>query len=147
MRGTLVQLSVSSGGMPKLAVPEAMVTAEGVTGDWQSNRKHHGGADRAICIFSAELYDWLREEGIDLKWGSVGENFTTRGIELGAITAGLRLAVGECAIEITKVRVPCRSLDRWDKRLKGLIEGRSGWMAKVIEGGIVREGVQIDRIV
>jgi MOSC domain-containing protein YiiM len=147
MRGTLVQLSVSPGGMPKLAVPEAIVSVEGVAGDSQLNRIYHGGADRAICLFSAELYDWLREEGIDLQWGSVGENFTMRGIDFGTLSPGVRLAVGECVIEITNVRVPCRNLDRWDKRLKGLIEGRSGWMAKVTEEGIVREGAQINRLV
>jgi MOSC domain-containing protein YiiM len=144
MRGTLVQLSVSPGGMPKLAVPSAQVTREGVAGDWQQNRKYHGGLDRAICIYSVELYDWLREEGIDLQWGSVGENFTTQGIELGELSAGSRLRVGKCVIEITKVRVPCRNLNNWDKRLMKLIQGRSGWMARVTKEGLVREGDEIE---
>ena len=54
MRGTLLQLNVSPGGMPKLAVPHARVTAEGVAGDWQTNRKFHGGLNRAVCLFSME---------------------------------------------------------------------------------------------
>ncbi len=60
MAAVLIQLSVSGGGMPKLAVPEARVTRDGVADDWQLNRKYHGGCDRAVCIFSDELYDWLR---------------------------------------------------------------------------------------
>ena len=140
MRGTLVQLSISPGGMPKLAVPSALVSAQGVAGDWQRNRKYHGGADRAICLFSAELYDALREEGIDLKWGSVGENFTTQGIDLSSLSPGTRLSVGDCKIEILEMRDPCRSLDQWDKRLKTLIKGRSGWMAKVLKESVVHAG-------
>ena len=144
MRGTLVQLSFSGGGMPKLAAPEAAVTVDGVQGDWQRNRKYHGGPDRAICLFSVEQYDWLRTEGIDLQWGSVGENFTTRGIDMSAIGPGTQIRAGECVIEVTAVRVPCRSLDKWDRRLMNLIQGRSGWMAKVIREATVRAGDEVE---
>src|SRR2546421_13105555 len=122
MRGTLVQLNVSPGGMPKLPIPAAFVSKEGVAGDWQRNRKYHGGPDRAVCLFSKELYDWLREEEIDLQWGSVGENFTTSGIDLRQLNRGDRLRVGGCVVELTKVRVPCRNLNRWDDRLMEYIE-------------------------
>src|SRR5882724_3912669 len=96
-RGVLVQISASPGGMPKLAVDggAAGVTFDGIPGDWQKDRKHHGGRDRAICLFSEELYAWLRDDhAIDLENGSVGENFTTRGIDLDALDVGDRLRVG-----------------------------------------------------
>jgi MOSC domain-containing protein YiiM len=144
MPGTLIQLSISNGGMPKLPIVTARVGVEGVEGDWQNNREFHGGADRAVCIFSAELYDWLRNEhGIDLAAGSVGENFTTRGIDLVGLSPGDRLRVGGCLIEITKVRVPCGNLKQWHEKLPRLIEGRSGWLARVIEPGQVRAGDEI----
>jgi MOSC domain-containing protein YiiM len=112
MSAVLVQVNISNGGMPKLPVGQVHVSRDGVAGDWQKNRKYHGGPDRAICLFSQELYDWLRDEhGIDLKNGSVGENFTTRGIDMQSIGPGDRLHVGECLIEITMVRTPCRNLD------------------------------------
>jgi len=145
MSATLTQLSVSRGGMPKRAVPEALVSLDGVAGDWQKNRKYHGGRDRAVCVFSEELYDWLRTQGIDLKPGSVGENFTTRGIDLLALKPGDRLRVGPCLIEITDVRVPCRNLNQWDPRLLDTIQGHSGWMAKVVEEGTVKPGDTIER--
>jgi MOSC domain-containing protein YiiM len=139
MPATLIQVSTSSGGMPKLARAEARVTRDGVDGDWQTNRKYHGGCDRAVCLFSIELYDWLREEfSIDLAPGSVGENFTTAGIDLQSLQTGDRLQVGETIIQITKVRVPCRSLNQWDPRLLEVINGHSGWMARVIQPGTVR---------
>jgi len=144
MPATLIQLSVSNGGMPKLAVPEARVTRDGVGDDWQLNRKHHGGCDRAVCIYSQELYDWLRHDHqIDLAPGSVGENFTTLGLDLLSIKAGDQFAVGDCVIQITKVREPCRSLNQWHPHLLNVIHGRSGWMARVIKSAVVRPGDRI----
>jgi len=147
MAAVLVQVNVSGGGMPKVAVPEARVTARGVEGDRQRNRKYHGGPDRAVCLFSEELYGQLREEGIDLRNGDVGENFTTRGLNLQRLGKGDRLRVGGtggCTIEITNVRTPCSSLKKWDVDLPELIVGRSGWVAKVVEEGVVRAADPID---
>jgi len=146
MKGSLLQLNVSRGGMPKLPVLQAQVTVEGVAGDWQKNRKYHGGPDRAICLFSTELYDRLRGLGIDLVPGAVGENFTTTGIDLQRLAKGDRLRVGECLIEITNVRVPCRNLKQWDADLPELIVGFSGWVARVVEEGVVRAGDGVERI-
>lgn len=144
MQAVLVQLNTSNGGMPKRPVPSALVTKDGVAGDWQKNRKYHGGPDRAVCIYSEELYAWLRDQGTDLASGSVGENFTTRGLDLLKLKIGYRLRVGgTCVIEITKVRVPCNQLRKWDADLPELIVGRSGWMAKVVEEGVVTAGDSI----
>lgn len=144
-RGVLAQLNTSAGGMPKRAILAAHVTADGVPGDWQHDRKHHGGPDRAICLFSEELYAWLRvEHGIDLINGSVGENFTTRGIDLDRLLPGDRLRVGACTIQITGVRIPCRNLTRWHPSLHKIVQGRSGWVARVIESGDVKPGDAIE---
>lgn len=140
MSARLVQISISRGGMPKRPIPTARVTAKGVEGDWQKTRKYHGGRDRAICLYSEELYNWLREQGIDLQPGAVGENFTTRGLDLQSLAKGDRLKVGECVIEITSSRVPCRQLLQWHADLPRRILGHSGWMAKVIVEGEVRQG-------
>jgi MOSC domain-containing protein YiiM len=146
MKVELVQLNVSNGGMPKLPMPSARVARTGVDGDRQRNRTYHGGSDRAVCIFSQELYDWLRDKGIDLKNGSVGENFTTRGLDLNALSKGDRLRVGECVVEITDVRIPCSNLKKWDVDLPELIVGHSGWVARVSEEGVVKPGDAIEVI-
>ncbi len=143
MRGILAQLNTSGGGMPKLPIREAMVGVDGVEGDWQKNRKYHGGPNRAICIYSEELYAWLREQGINVANGNIGENFTTRGLDLLKLKKGDRLKVGECIIEITNVRVPCYQLQKWDADLPELIVGRSGWVAKVVKEGMVKQGDEI----
>jgi MOSC domain-containing protein YiiM len=145
MKGTLTQLSISNGGIVKTGIHSARVGIDGVAGDWQRDRKNHGGPERAVCLFSQEQYAWLRKEhGIDLQPGNVGENFTTRGIDLQKLAPGDRLRVGQCLIEITKVRVPCYKLRRWHPRLDMIVEGRSGWMAKVIEAGEVHPGDPIE---
>ena len=146
MSPTLAQLNISPGGMPKRPIPSAVVTRDGVEGDWQKNRKYHGGPDRAVCLFSEELYAWLRDQGVaGLFNGAIGENFTTRGIDLLSLAVGDRLLVGaECVIELTDVREPCRQLKKWDERFPKLIVGRSGWMAKVVEEGEVSEGDPIE---
>ena len=147
MKAVLAQVSVSDGGMPKLPVRAAKVTRDGLEGDWQKNRKYHGGPNRAVCIFSEELYQWLRDKGIDLKHGSVGENLTTRGLDLNQLNKGDRLRVGDaCLIEITDVRVPCHQLKKWDTDLPELIVGHSGWVAKVIEEGEVKSGDALEVI-
>ena len=145
-RGTLAQLSVSSGGMPKRPIAEGNVTCEGVEGDWQKNGKYHGGPNRAVCIYSEELYAWLREKGVDVGNGDIGENFTTRGIDLQKLLKGTRLRVGECVVEITDVRVPCHQLKKWDADLPELTVGRSGWVAKVVKEGVVRAGHAVEEI-
>jgi MOSC domain-containing protein YiiM len=144
--GVLTQLNVSGGGMPKRPIAEAKVTRDGVEGDWQKNRKYHGGRNRAVCIYSEELYAWLRENGVEVGNGDIGENFTTRGIDLQKLSKGSRLRVGECVIEMTDVRVPCRQLKKWDGRLPELIVGRSGWVAKVLKEGTARAGDEVVEI-
>ena len=144
MSPTLMQINISDGGMPKLPVPEARVTVSGVAGDRQRNKVFHGGPNRAVCLYSEELYEWLRDYGIDVSNGNLGENFTTRGLDLGALKPKDRLRVGQCVIEITAVRVPCNQLKKWDPDLPEIIVGRSGWVAKVIEEGTVRQGDAIE---
>lgn len=141
---TLSRLSISDGGMPKQSVPRAFVRATGVEGDRQRNLKYHGGPDRAVCLYSEELYAWLREQGIGVSAGDVGENFTTLGIDLLSLEAGDRLRVGDCVIELTDIRVPCRNLNRFHPDLMRAITGRSGWVAKVIEEAAVSPGDAVE---
>jgi MOSC domain-containing protein YiiM len=147
MTGVLTHLNVSKGGMPKLPVMFANVAATGVEGDKQRNLKYHGGPDRAVCLFSEELYQELGNAGIEMQPGSVGENFTTRGIDFRKLAKGDRLQVGmDCIIELTDIRVPCNQLKKWDADLPELIVGRSGWVAKVVQKGVVKPGDVIETL-
>ena len=109
--------------MPKLPVMQAQVAVRGLIGDRQKNLKVHGGLNRAICLYSEELYEGLRDSGINVSNGQIGENFTTRGLDLGCLKIGDRLRVGGCVIEITKVRTPCAQLKMWNEDLPYIIVG------------------------
>ena len=107
--GRVVQINVSDGGVPKGPVPAARIDADGVEGDRQQNRKVHGGPDRAVCLFAAEVIDALRREGHPIEAGSTGENLTISGVDWAAVVPGSRLRIGpDVVLEITGYTAPCR---------------------------------------
>jgi MOSC domain-containing protein YiiM len=77
----IVQISLSPGGVPKRAVPSARVTTLGLEGDVQRDREHHGGPERAFCLFSQERIRALQAEGHPVTPGSIGENVTLEGLD------------------------------------------------------------------
>lgn len=111
MSGRIHQLSRSSGGVPKRAIEQVMLLASGLQGDWQSNRKYHGGPDRAVCLFPLEHTTRLQAEGHPITPGSVGENITTQGVDWSLVVPGARLELGQTAvIEIVSYTAPCRTI-------------------------------------
>ncbi|MDQ3803410.1 MAG: MOSC domain-containing protein [Acidobacteriota bacterium] len=111
MNGRIFQLNCSGGGVPKLAVREAVLTPEGLEGDWQADRRYHGGPERALCLFSLEHILELQGEGHPIFPGSVGENVTLVGLDWSRLEPGARLALGEEAvIEISSHAGPCKTI-------------------------------------
>jgi MOSC domain-containing protein YiiM len=108
MAGRIVQLNVSPGGVPKHPVPRARVTPLGLEGDAHRDAEHHGGPDRALCLFPLERIEALRAEGHPVTPGALGENLTVSGIDWEAVGPGARLRVGETVvIEVTRFTSPC----------------------------------------
>jgi hypothetical protein len=105
---------------------------------------------RQVHLIHAELHDELREVGFNVSAGAMGENVTTRGIDLLGLPAGARLLIGASAvIEVTGLRNPCVQIDRFQKGLMKAVLGKdeqgnlvrkSGIMAIVLQGGEVRSG-------
>ena len=108
MSGRIVQISVSPGGVPKKPVPSAEVTVAGVEGDGHRDLEHHGGPDRAVCLFSMEQIQALQAEGHEVVPGALGENVTLEGIDWNRVTPGSRLHLGKrLLLEITRYTSPC----------------------------------------
>lgn len=131
--------------MPKLPVSESVVLVGGLEGDWQKNRKHHGGPDRAVCLYALERIDALRAEGHPITAGAVGENVTTQGLDWTQVVPGVRLQLGSrCVLEITSFTEPCRTIRHAfaDGRSERIAQDRHpGWSrvyARVITEGEVR---------
>ncbi len=133
--------------MPKLPVPEARITVGGVIGDHQRNRAVHGGADRAVCLFSLEVIEALQSEGHTISPGASGENLTLAGVEWAGLKPGARVRIGPSVhLEITSYTAPCDQNARWflNGDFKRISQKRHpGWSrvyAKVLAGGTVRPG-------
>jgi MOSC domain-containing protein YiiM len=105
---------------------------------------------RQVHLIHAELHDELREAGFDVAPGKMGENITTRGIDLLRLPRGTRLRLGVTAIvEVTGLRTPCSQLDRLQPGLmaatlahdaQGNMIRKAGIMSIVVAGGTVRPG-------
>jgi len=108
MQGRIVQINVSPGGVPKLPVERARVTELGIDGDAHRNLAHHGGPERALCLFAMERIGALQAEGHPIVPGAIGENVTVEGIDWGAVGPGTRLLLGEeVLVEVTRFTSPC----------------------------------------
>ncbi len=105
---------------------------------------------RQVHLIHAELHDELRAAGFAVSAGQMGENITTRGVDLLRLPTGTRLHLGDTAvIEVTGLRNPCVQLDRFQPGLMAAVLGRdehgilirrAGIMAIVLAGGEVRPG-------
>jgi MOSC domain-containing protein YiiM len=105
---------------------------------------------RQVHLIHAELYDELAGKGYALEPGQLGENITTRGIDLLALSRGTRLRLGDGAlIEITGLRNPCQQLNGLAPGLMNAVLDRAeddslvrkcGVMAVVVSGGAVKNG-------
>ncbi len=127
------------GGVPKNSVNSAKLSVDGVEGDLQKDTKHHGGPDRAVCIFSLELMNELNREGHKFHPGSVGENLTISGIDWSKMETGIRLSIGDSIIEITNPASPCRTIQHvfsdgsFSRISQKKNPGWSRWYARVIK--------------
>jgi MOSC domain-containing protein YiiM len=155
--GQLVQVSVSRGGIPKVAIPEGIVTPLGLEGDGHAHPDIHGGPDRALLLVTAEGIEELAAIGFPLAYGSLGENLTTRGIARSEWRVGQRWRIGlKAVIEITKRRGPCKTLNRYPGIQSAIFDslaqagdpsspkwGLSGIYASVVTAGRIRPGDEI----
>ena len=144
--GTVVQVSTSGGGVPKLPVQRARVDERGVEGDSQQNRRHHGRPWQAVCLWSAEVIEALQAEGHPIGFGSAGENLTVRGLDWSLLTPGLRLGIGSAVVQLSSYAVPCVKNAQWfsDRDFSRMSQdkrpGASRVYGSVLVSGVVSVG-------
>jgi MOSC domain-containing protein YiiM len=109
-----------------------------------------------VHLIHGELHDELRSAGFSVEPGQMGENVTTRGLDLLSLPTGSRLRLGAAAvIELTGLRNPCKQLDglrdglmaaTLDRDAQGNVIRKAGVMAIVLHDGEVRAGdaIQVD---
>ncbi|MGM0805189.1 MAG: MOSC domain-containing protein [Bacillota bacterium] len=116
-------------------------------GDGVGNTKHHGGTDKAVCVYPFEHYEkWTTELNLEvpLSVPSFGENLTVRGLLEDDVCIGDLFSVGEAIVQITQPRQPCQTLAsvlcRPDMIKKVVDTGRTGYYLRVIKEGLVAAG-------
>src|SRR4051794_5597918 len=110
MTPRVFSLNRSNGGVPKIEIDEARVTANGMEGDRQRDRRYHGGPSRALSLYSLELIEHLQSKGHSIGPGTTGENVTLAGVDWREMMPGRRLVVGDVEIELTSFAAPCKSI-------------------------------------
>lgn len=111
---------------------------------------------RQVHLIHEELFDELAVGGFSLRPGDMGENVTTRGIDLLSLPVGTRLRLGpEALVKVTGLRNPCAQIEAFQSGLLRAVLGRdadgnlirkAGIMAIVLAGGKVRPGDPIETI-
>jgi MOSC domain-containing protein YiiM len=103
-----------------------------------------------VHLIHSELFGELSNKGFEVRPGDLGENITTCGLDLLALSTGTLLYLGDSAIvEVTGVRSPCVQIDKFqrglmaatlDKDVNGNLIRKAGIMSIVIAGGDVKPG-------
>lgn len=156
MRGRVIQINVSDGGVPKLPIDLAQITQAGIDGDTH-RYAYHGGPEKALLLLAAEVIEDLRAEGWPVFYGALGENFTTIGLDHRLWRAGQRFRAGDVLLQLTTPRGPCSTLNPYGTGIQQRIYdslvkardpssihwGESGFYARVLEPG----GVHVNAII
>ena len=111
--GSVTQLNVSGGGLPKTPMPSVTVGWRGVDGDRQATRVHHGRPWQALCLWSNEVIDGFRAQGHPIAPGLAGENITVSGLAWADVRPGVRLQVGGVLCEVSAFALPCFQNQAW----------------------------------
>lgn len=108
---------------------------------------------RQVHLIHAELFEEVGAKGFTVQPGDMGENITTRGIDLLGLPRGAVLRIGETVrLQVTGLRNPCAQIDAFqrgllaavlDKRADGSLVRKAGIMTTVLAGGLVRASDEI----
>jgi len=123
----------------------------GLPGDGQGDRVHHGGPDKAVCVYSHDHGGyWESRWGKPCEYGAFGENFSIAGFVETDVHIGDIFRIGTAVFQVTQPRMPCYKLGMRHNRPKlpdeVLKSGYTGWYFRVLEEGEVRTGDRIERI-
>ena len=117
----------------------------GFDGDAVGDTVHHGGPDKAACVYAASRYDaWRLRYGADLPRPAFGENLLLEGADEERTYVGDVYALGGAVVQVSQPRVPCYKPAAFTGERRLTVDlratGWTGWYLRVIEPGVVAEG-------
>jgi len=138
-------------GIMKLPVQEPLwLSSVNFAGDAQGDLVHHGGTEKAVCVYANEHYSyWSDVMGKPLAYGAFGENLTTRGMTEAEVCIGDIFKLGEATVQVSQPRQPCYKLAMKhgvpDLPLQVQETGFTGYYFRVLEEGMVskQEGLTL----
>jgi MOSC domain-containing protein YiiM len=149
--GTVISINVSNGGVPKRRVDDAKVSLLGLVNDDHDDKKHHGGPERAVCVYSLERIRALQAEGHPIDIGTAGENVTVEGIDWELVVPGARFRLGdEVLLEVASFTSPCKTIrdsftdGRFVRISQKLHPGWSRVYTRVLSEGAIRFGDAVE---
>jgi MOSC domain-containing protein YiiM len=128
-----------------------IISELGFTTDTQSDRSHHGGTDKAVCVYSQKYYPYFKEKyDLDLPLCSFGENLTIEDLDDSEVCLGDRFKYGDVILEVSQPRQPCWKISSvlGIKNLTALIvkESKTGFYFRVIKEGSIHKDNDLELI-
>ena len=122
---------------------EIALGLEGLEGDGQADRKHHGGPDKALCVYPVEHYThWENKLSRKLPAAAFGENLTVSGLLEADVCIGDTFALGEAIVQVTQPRQPCHKLAKRygvpEMALWVQEAGYTGFYFRVVQPGYIQ---------
>lgn len=135
--GTVIAVCTSpEKGTQKTIINEAVFIEDyGIQGDAHAGKWH-----RQVSLLSYDKIEEFRARGADVEDGAFGENLVVKGIDFRTLPVGTRLWCGEVVLEITQIGKECHHGCQIFQKMGECIMPREGVFAKVIRGGIIRTG-------
>jgi MOSC domain-containing protein YiiM len=120
----------------------------GFEGDEQADLVHHGGADKAVCVYNYDHYKhWEVKLDRTLEYGAFGENFTVARMNESDVHIGDTFGIGTAVVQISQPRQPCWKLAmRWgldELPLLVTTSGATGFYFRVLKEGEVKTGDEL----
>ena len=128
---------------PKRRLPMEQLTEVRVLKDAGLEGCAHSqpGGSRQVLLVDSETL-----EVMDLQPGIIRENITTDGLNVNGLAIGQQLQVGEARLEVSAACTPCGQIEKLRPGLRKEMRGRRGMLCRVIEGGTVRLGDFIEKL-
>lgn len=120
-------------------------------GDGQADLKHHGGKEKAVCVYPYEHYSfWERELNRPLALGAFGENLTIQGLDETDVCIGDVFQLGKAIVQISQPRQPCFKLSLKyglpEIPIKMQESGFTGFYFRVLQEGSVSPSDRLSRL-
>lgn len=141
--GRVIAICISKNkGTTKTEVPAATLKPDyGIEGD-----AHAGNWHRQVSLIALEKIEEFRKRGADVDFGAFGENIIVEGFDLSSLPVGTRFRIGDALLELTQIGKECHTHCAIYHQVGDCIMPREGVFTKVVEGGEIKAGDEIEMI-